>query len=641
MKIPSGNGIVSNRQTSTGRVETQATAKAVQGFSTAAGLVQKWKAEDDKSKLQEAINTATKKNNDWKLQNMKRVGKDAEGLTEDYLKFSQSIENEVSTNLSSESKKMFAQWNLQNTESDRVRISDYQHGQKQQVHLSAFNDGINVAEETIRTDAKQWPKAMEHLGNTLELGKQSGIIKEEEFEAKQTAYMNKMRTELGKAYYTQDKHDFMKNIDQFGFGKPEIAAYKDKYENDLRADEREKKSLYAEEAKLILGKRDDMKAQALANADTSHFFENAEKLEKMGYKNWANELREDGNQYKEVVSFNSQHRNKPLKEILEASSSLAVGSDLEGSDSKFKANLAIQKEVKAQAKVFNSDPAEYVSKWAQGETMEEIASSRLSLQESQGLYPQKGFQILTTSEKKNIKGAWESGDTRQRTELVLNSFRYGKHTSKVLEEVGVNSSLSLAPFLSDEKDVEMLVAGVSSKPEILDDGEKSLYKSAAKNSDFYNVLLKVQQKFPTNPDLPEKLKDLESAMTGIGSRKVDPEAGARFFDEKLSTIDADDKLIYFPKTVDEDEVEDHLDKKKQEYVKRFQTGDKLRDSQAKWAIRDATWVNTSTGFALLDSRSGAYLPGSEIDILELDTVRKDLVKSATKKANDLVTNNRR
>lgn len=641
MKIPSGNGIVSNRQTSTGRVETQATQMAVNGFSAAAGFVAKWKAEDDKAKLQEAINTATKKTNDWKLENMKRTGKSAEKITEDYLNFSRNIENEVSSNLSNESKKMFSQWNLQSTESERMRFADYEHRQKQEVHLAAFNDGVSIAEETIRTDAKQWPKAMEHLGNTLALGKQSGIIKEEEFEAKQTAYMNKMRTELGKAYYTQDKHDFMKNINQFGFGEPEIAAYKDKYQNDLRAEERERKALYSEEAKLIYARRDDMKAQALANEDTSHYFDNAEKLEKMGYKQWATELREEGSQYKEVVSFNSQNRNRPLKEIMEASASLAVGSDLDGSSSKFKANLAIQKEVMKQAKIFDSDPAEYVSKWAQGSTMEEIASSRISLQESQGFYPQKGIQVLTSSEKKNFKGAWESGDVKQKSELVLNAFRYGKHTSKVLEEVGVNSSLALAPLLTDEKDIEMLVAGVSSKPEILDDAQKGDFTSAAKSSEFYNVLVKVQQKFPTNPDLPEKIKDIENTMMGIGARKVDPAAGARFFDERLTTVESSDKLVYFPKTIDEDEVEDHLDRKKQDFIKKFQTGDRIKDNQARWALREATWVNTSNGFALLDSRSGAYLPGSEVDMLELDTVRQELVKAKKNQANDLVSNNRR
>lgn len=637
IKIPTGSRVVSNRSTSTGAVETGATQLAVSGASSAMSFVQKWKEENDKTQLQEAINTATKKVNDWKNQNLKRTGKEAEGLTEEYLQFSKEIESELSGKLSNNGKKMFSQWAFQNTESDRMNLASYQHKQSLQVKHDAFNEGVTIAQETIRTDARQWGKAMEHLGNTLELGRQSGVIRDEDFESTKTEMINKMRTEIGKSYYTQDKHEFMKGIDQFGFGKPEIEAYKQKYQHDLAAEDREKKSLFAEEAKLLFAKRDDMKAQAIANEDTSHFFENADKLEKMGYSQWASELREEGNQYKSVIGFHAEHKNKPLKEVLQAAQSLKVGDELDGSSSELKGNLAIQKEVMQQAKVFNADPAEYVSKWAQGVTMEDIATSRLSLQQSQGIYPAKGFKVLTIEEKKLFNGEWEAGDMKQRTDLVYKTFKYGKHTSRALEEAGVNSSLVLAPLLGDEKDIELLVAGVSHKAELLDDATSADYKAAAKGSEFYNFLTKVQAKFPTNPDLPQKIADIEKAMTGIGARKVDPEAGAKFFDEKIRTLESSDKLVYFPNTVDEDEVEDMLDKKKEEYLTKFKTDDKQKGTLAKWAVRDAVWVNTSGGFALMDERSGTFLPGSEMNILEIDTLRKDLVKAKTKQANDLVT----
>lgn len=627
MKIPRGSGVVSNRVTSTGSVETSQTHGALSTFSNAMGIVQQWNNQRDHAQTQEAINTAIKKTNDWKVQNMARTGKDAQGITQDYLKFNQDLESDLSQNLSNNAKEAFNGWNMRNAESDRMEAMVHEKKQDDYVKESAFNDGLNIAQETIRTDARSWQKAAEHLNTTLELGKESGVIKEEEFDAKKTEITNKFRNELGKSYYTQDKHEFMKNIDQFGFGKPEVEFYKDKYQKDLAAEQREKKVLFAEEARTIYGQRDDMKAQALANEDTSHYFENAKKLKDMGYHEWSKNLEEDGNLYKNVIAFYGDNKNKSLKEISESAQALSVPTKLDGSSSEFKANIAIQKEVKQQLKVYNSDPAQYVQKWAAGSTMEEIASSRLSLQEKQGIYPQKGFQILTSDEKKNFKGAWESGDNKQRTELVLNSSRYGKHTAKVLEEVGVNSSLALAPLLNDEKDIEMLVSGVSTKPEVLDDTKKSSYSTAAKNSDFYQTLLKVQAAFPTNTDLPQKIKDVESAMIGIGARKVDPEAGAKFFDEHLSTLESKDKLVYFPKTVDEDEVATALDKKKFEIISRFKNGDGIKDMSSRWAVRDAMWVNTTNGFVLMDSRSGSYIPGSEMDMLELDTLRKDLVKA--------------
>ena len=644
MKIPRGSGVVSNRVTSTGQVETAQTQQAVSGFSSAMGLAQKWKEESDRSQIQEAINTATKKTNDWKIQNLSRTGKDAQGLTEEFLSFNKDLESELGQNLSNNARQSFTEWNLRSSENERMGVMIHQKKQDDFVKEASFNDGINIARETIRTDAKSWPKAFDHMMSTLELGRQSGVIKEEEFEKKKTDITNGIRTELGKSYYTQDKHEFIKEIDNFGFGESEKAYYKDKYKNDLAAEAREKKSLFTEEAKLLYGKRDDMKAQAIANSDTTHFFEGAKKLREMGFKDWAGQLEEDGKLYKSVVKFNETNRNKPLRELVQAANELGVGKELDGSSIEYKSSQAIQLEIKKQAKVFSSDPAQYVNKWAQGGSMEEIVESRLSLQQGQGLYPEKGFQALTKEEKTNFKGAWESGDTSQKTELILESFRYGKHTPRILDEVGVNSALTLAPMIGfndatgiNKRDIEMLVTGVSAKPELLDDAAKSEYQAAAKGSEFYQTLLEVQKKFPTNPDLPQRIKDIEAAMTGIGSRMVDPEGGAKFFDGKIETVQSDDKLIYFPNSIDSDEVESSLDKRKEEIILKYKTGDRLKDNQAKWALRDAVWVNTASGFVLADSRSGAYLEGSQIDMLELEPLKKDLARKKMKEGENSVT----
>lgn len=644
MKIPRASGVITNRQTSTGQVETAQTNMAVNSANSAMSFVQKYKEEEDRSKIQEAINAATRKTNDWKAKNLTRTGKDAAGLTEEFMTFNQELESELGQGLSNKAKTAFNEWNVRNSESDRMGVMMYQQKQDNFVKESAFNDGISIVQETVRTDAKQWPRAYAHLENTLDLGLQSGVIKPEEFDAKKADITNKLRTELGKSYYTQDKHEFMKEINRFGFGEPEIAFYKDKYQKDLAADERERKSLYSEEAKLLYGKRDDMKAQAIANNDTTHYFEAADKLDKMGFKEWGTQLREEGNTYKSVVDFNESNRNKPLKEIVDAAKGLSIGSELDGSSSEYKANLAIRQEVQKQAKIFNSDPAQYVSKWAQGQTMEEIADSRLSLQRDQGLFPVKGFQVLTKEEKNNFKGAWESGDVQQKTDLVMESFRYGKHTPQILDEVGINSALTLAPMIGfqegtgvNKRDLELLVTGVSSKPELLDDAKKSEYQSAAQSSELYQTLLEVQKKFPTNPDLPQRMKDIEAAMTGVSARMVNPEAGKRFFDERIETVNSSDKLVYFPKSLEADEVEDALDKKKEEIISKFKTGDMKKDNLSKWAIRDAVWVNTSSGFVLTDTRSGGYLEGSQVDMLELEPLKKDLAKQKLKEGENQVS----
>lgn len=624
MRIPRANGIVSNRQTSTGQIESGQTQQAVGLFSTAMGFVQKYNEEKDRSQIQEAINTATKKTNEWKVNNLSRTGKDAQGLTEEFLQFNQEVESELSGNLSRNAKSAFNEWNIRNSENDKMGVMLHQKKQDDFVKQSAFNDGLNIVQETFRTDAKNHARGFDHLESTLELGRQSGVIKEEEFEKTKADLTNKFRTELGKNYYTQDKHEFMREINNFGFGEPEKAYYKDKYQNDLDADEREKKSLFNEEAKLLFGKRDDMKAQAVANGDTSHFFESAQKLKNLGYAEWAGQLEEDGNLYKSVVTFNEQNKARPLGERMQAANNLSVGQDLDGSSIEFKSMQAIQGEVKKEAKIFHADPAEYVNSLVVGDNDEQRAASRLSLQEKQGLMPKDGFKVLTQNEKTYTKAAWDSGTIQNKTEIIKETFKYGKYAPKVISELGVNKSLALVPLLDNEQDIELFVAGVSEdKSVILDDSTLADYKSANKGSDFHALMTDVQATFPTNEDLPSKMADMDKAMTGISARKVNKSAGPEFFDRNFGIINDGDKKIYFPKTVDEDDLEELLNKKKQEITSKMGT-----NSISKMALRDAVWVNTQSGFTLADPKSGRALPDADVELLEVDELRKEMARKA-------------
>jgi hypothetical protein len=636
MRIPQGSGVVSNRKTSTGQVSTTATQTASNAFSGAMGIVQQWKTQKDNADTQEAINNAIRKRNEWKGQNLTREGKAAQGLTEDFIKHSQELDDEITAGLSNNAREAFKNWSTRDFENEKLGVMMYQKKQDEFVKQSAFKDGISVAEETIRTDAKSWQKGVEHLNTTLELGKNSGVIPEEQFETYKTEALNKYRSEIGKNYYTQDKHEFMKNINQFGFGKPEIEAYKQKYANDLAAEEREKKSLYAEEMRALRASVDDMKAQAVANGDTSYFKQAAEKAQSMGYKLEAKEFLEHAANYDKVIAFESQTKNMSLKEIEQQAAGLNVGSDLEGSSSELKANLAIKKEVEQKLKQFNLDPAKYVSAFATGETNQERADSLLSLQAAQGKMPKDGYKILTVDQKTQAKNIWEGGDVKDRVDLVMHSLTYGKHSSKVLGEMGINPTLSMSPMLikdGNEKDVELLVAGLSHKPEILDEATKRDYADMAKSTSLYQHQAKVQARFPTNGELPQRVAQLEKAIVGISAVKVNPESGKEFFEDRLETMDEGDKLIYFPKTIDSDEISGFLDNKKREIESGLlKSGDNIQGRKVKMAMRNAVWVNSEDGgFVLADEVTGSFIPGSEVNLIETDGVRKDFISTTTKK----------
>lgn len=642
MKIPTDDGVVNNRQTA-GQMSSIMTDQAVSTVKLGVNIADKWMDERAESLAQETRNNYQKSMNDLTLKYQQKKGKDAIGSTQEFIKESQSLEKEMTGSLGKRSRVKLGDYTTRVNESYRMNLMQHERQQETEFNKGEFEKGLTLSQEMIRQDAKNYPNAITHLDQTMEAGLKAGLWTPEEHDTKRTEITNKFRNDLGKNYYTQDKHDFMRNIGGFGFGKPEVEAYKQRYKNDLESEAREKKSLFAEEAKLLMGKRDDMKAQAIANEDISHYEEAAKKLDKMGYSAWGTELREEAGTYKQVIGFSSENKNKSLAEIKNAALSLEIPEGLDGSSAAFKSREAIRKTVSETLKFYDKDPAAYVAKQAQGSNMEEMVSSRLSLQESQGIYPSSGFRALTADENKTLKGTWESGDAKQKAGMVLGvREKFGKHTPKVLEELKINHAVVLGSYLEDEKDVEMLVSAVSSKPVVLDDAAKSDYTSAAKGSDFYKLQLKVQSTFPTNPDLPQKIGDIETAMTGISARKVDPSAGAQFFDERFETIESRDKLVYFPKGHDGDDLEDIMDAKKAKLAEKFKSGKEIVDTRAGWSVRDAVWVNSGKGFVLADPRSGTYIPGSEIDMMkpEIESV-PEKTKVAKTKDGDLVTYSRR
>lgn len=617
MRVPTKDG-VSVGLNSSAQISTAMTSMATDLASSAMGLVQKYQSEKDSSDLQEAQNKRIKAVNDWKGEAFQKEGEAALGLTKSYIDKSKEIDDGITANLSPRARKEYDNWSFRTGENDRMSVMLHEQKSDQQVKTARFNNGLTLSEDMVRKDARSYQDAAFHLESTLQNGLSSGIIKPEEFESKKIEIENKFRGEVGKSYYTQNKHEFMKKINDFGFGESEKARWNEKYKDDLAAEAREKKTLYAEEARLIMDQRKDFSAQAVDKSDTSHYFENAKKLNDMGYKDWARDLEREGKLYDRTIKFNDQYKGAPLSEKFKAAKDLQVSNEVAGSGIDFQSRQTIQKETFKQVQAFNKDPAEFVSKIAQGSNFEEIGSSRISLQKSQGIVPEKGFNILTGAENSNYKQAFEAGDERQKAELVMELGKYGKHAPKVIQELGVSKSLAFAPMFKNKRDIELLVSGATSKPTNLDSNIKtSDYEEAAQDSKLFQMMAKVQTDFPTDSGLGEHLKDLKNTMVNISMKKMDPNAGSKFFDDNFEVEEDSDKKIYFSKEYDSDDVIKTLDTKKQQILDSFKTNNKQYDTQAKWAIRDYSWVNSPSGFVLADKKTGRIVPGSSVEYTEV------------------------
>lgn len=628
MIIPRGPGQVRNRQTTDGRMESSGTQMATTITSTAIGLVGRWKQEKDQADTQEAMNTALKRKNEWKAANLTREGKAAEGLTEEYLEFNKGLDEELSSKLSNSAKESFKNWQTRDTEQDKLGVMLHQRKQDQVVKQAAFNEGLSIAEDGIRVDPKgNWRKAVEHANLTLENGVNAGVIPPEQLETKRLELNNKLRAETAKSYYTQDRHDFMKSgINELGLGEAEKAAYQDRYQKDLMAEQREQKSLFAEEARLEMSKLDDAKVLAVVNKDTSRLHESADRLDKMGYASYAAKFREEASAYDKVIDFDSSHKGENLVEIRKAAESLEIPNQLEGASATHKANLAIQREYLRREKQFKEDPGEYVSTRVQGESLEDRASSMLELQKQQGILPKDGIRVTTNKERDSFKATWDTGDIKQKLNLLSQATEYGEHMPKVIAEMGLNTSLSLASqFGNDKRSVELLVAGVSDKPVFMGEESKTDYERAAKDSQFISHLSRVRSMFPVNEGMDKSVTDVHVAMVGVSAKLSDPKAGGALFDSKFKTFEEDDKLLFLPSNLDEDDVFSSLDVKKDEIRRSIASRrpDGKETFQDRALFRNSVWTNTDEGYALVNKISGRSIPGSTIRPKELERIGLD------------------
>lgn len=629
MRIPTGNG--PRGITSQAEIQTGQTQMATNLFSLATDMYVQYNNQKDSSDLQEAQNQRLKQINDWKAENYKKQGSDAMGITKSYMEKSKEIDSSLMTNLSPRAQKMYNNWATKAGEDDRLSVMMYEQKQDMEVKKSRFGEGITLAGEMVRQNPKNYKTAFQHLDQTLQNGLDSGLIKPEEIEQYKTEQSNKLRSEMSKSYYSADKHDFIKkmNAGEFGLGDGEKGFWNEKYKDDLRAEQRELKSLHAEDMRLIMDRQKDFEAIAVEKEDTSHFFENAKKLRSYGYADQARELERQGKLYDEVIGFRSKNKNASLAEKINAAQNIKLPDSVDGSGIKYESKQTILKEMKKEAQIFNSDPAQYVSGFAIGETPEQMASSRINLQKTQGFIPEKGFRILTNQEQSNYKNAFEAGDERQKVELLNNLEKYGKHSSKVISELGLNRTLAFSPMFTNPRDKELLVNAATSKPVNLSpDIKPTDYNADAQDSKMFRTLAKVQSRFPTDSNLSNTLKDMQEVMVNVSMKMQDTKAGPKLFDRNFNTEEDSDKIIYAPSSLDMDDVISTLDQKKKQISESISTGNKAYDTQARWAVRDYTWINTPGGFALADQKTGRVVPGSSVGY---DEVKNGLSKPKTRK----------
>lgn len=390
----------------------------------------------------------------------------------------------------------------------------------------------------------------------------------------------------------------------------------------LERKEREKKQKNRLERDLIMEKMGGMQTVAEEHGDTTALKESASKLMDLGFDKEARRLMKMAKLYDKSYPTLEKVKTVPIKEAITMVQEMAVGKDPETAEQESAVRKVATQALQKKINQYRKDPVEVIRTQAIGATPEERVSSRLKLQEEQGITLENGYRALSNAEALELKGRFEQGSTEDKVQLVQEIEQsYGKHKGMVLKEMGVPQGALLAQYFPEGKSQELVLsAATSSDPEILNNDKRSDYSSQALNSDFVTLLNDVQEMMPQDANFNRAAESIKNTMVNAAIMTGDPSKARTLFDENFSVVNDSNIKAFIPKDFDEDDVENHLEKKRNQLVQEMTKGqDPFKQREISQLIKQAVWVNSGDGFVLLDTISGkafdSYTGLSEVEEL--------------------------
>lgn len=638
MKIPgsSQQGQVRSQRINPNIVSNNSTLNAGKAIS---GIVEQYKSQRDHDDLIKAKNTLNEQVNMFKAEQFAKEGEEARGSSEKYQELYNKYKEEISSNLSDRARDSFSTYANQRFSNEKSEFYRFEHMQNKKLAKQNFSSALSSIQEKVRINPSAFLEAQKELEETHVLGVGSGALSKAELQESLTKSKRSLRDYAMNESYSKDMHVAIRNIDQMGFGDGEKQRWLKRYQTDVKTEERKKLYNNKLARENLMENIKGMEAIAQEHGDVAQLLDAAKQLEGLGYDQDSAKIIKKAEIYESSYEMFQDIKTLPLKEASDYIGKLNVSMDPREADRELKVRDLAVKFQAQRVKQFNDDPAGFVSQFQVGRTGEEIISSRLKAQSEQGISPRNGFKALTKSEAKEYKVQFENAATSDQVKIVADlQNNYGKHTNKVLREIGLSPTASLVTHFPEGKSRELFLSATSSKKIQVTNGDKyNDYVASAKNSDVMDIVNEVRSMMGQNPALAKQAHEMERTIANISALQGDIEAGPNMFDENFNISDDVDKKIFYPKSLDESDVEYSLNKQKQvfktEIIQNYFDSMKENDliinegytrEELNHIVDQAVWVNSNDGFVLVDEISGKAISDEySLEQLERDKVDID------------------
>ncbi len=381
--------------------------------------------------------------------------------------------------------------------------------------------------------------------------------------------------------------------------------------------EREKKSRETALKHDILANLSGMEAIAQEHGDVTELRNAAAQLKEVGDNKWARKVNKKADIYERSYKDLVKIHNLTISEAKDYARNLSVSKDAKEADTELKVKTVIQSAMERRIKEYEKDPVKVVGMFAIGKTGEQVVESRMKLQEQQGHNIKGGFKALTLDEAKQNSMKFQESDSRGKVALIREiDQEYGQHSNQVLRESGISPTVILSKYLPEGTAQETFVmSATTNKVEVTGDIKRSEVQARVRDSEFSKMLNEVRSIMPDNKKVAEQIEDLQRTMVNYGLNTGNESAGVEVLTNSLTVISDDDKKIFFPKDLDEDDIEFDLNLKKEEFKKLVQ--EDLKDgtlddfdgelsqfieNDISHLIDDAVWVNSRQGFVLINNQ---------------------------------------
>ena len=582
----------------------------------------------DHDLLMEAQNRYTKAMTEYSLNaEQTRTGDRARGFTREYGGTSDTTRAEVLDWLkenkgSGLAERAFTNWATGRKTVGGAHAAQFEHKELVAHSKDLFTQRVQLITDQIEQNPRAYKDAVGQLEESFTMAVGQGLFRPEEAKAK----LHDAREKLGLAafenLYAMDRPGAMKSMDFFGMSPAQQGKAKKRYQADLRTEAAQARMLNAEAAENLRYEAQDAAQYAKTTGDASQLFKIAEGFARLGFAKQATHVRTEAGRIEARYGDIQEWNTIPLPELVKQAAALEADLAKPGDPAahaekadKLK-NLAAVYE--GRQKAYRHDPAGAADKFSAGETPEARVSSRLRVQEQNGV-PAGGQKALTAAEAANLHELWTNGDLQTRLAIGEQLKQYGQHAALAARDAGIGPAEQLALLQADTPEgmgaLKTLTAAAGMKSEQLskfgtDEQVQRLTRGVLDDSEVAKGYAALAKVLPSVPSVQlirtglEKTTEKLLRMTGGDTEQV-----KKLLDGRMEALTGDNfALIYDSRTfrkggILEGALRERMEKPLEDFLEGMPAGGKFERQDKLYDLRRrGVWANApdGRGYVLFD-----------------------------------------